>query len=245
MTLLPRRRTRDGRGRTLRLVSVAALPLAAPVVVAPVAEATASAPTYVVQSGDTLSGIALRFDTDVATLVRLNRLEDPDVVLAGTTLVLPTPVVRAPAPSPRAVLYTVKAGDTIWDIAARTGTTVGALLAANQLDADARIRPGQVLALPTGRTPAERPVDAEAEAGRAARRPRGPARRDGQRDRAAVPHQRRGDRQGQQARQGRGDHAWAEARAARRRGHGGRRRRVPPSPTRTSCSAATPCPASR
>lgn len=149
MTLLPRRRTRDGRGRTLRLVSVAALPLAAPVVVAPVAEATVSAPTYVVQSGDTLSGIALRFDTDVATLVRLNRLEDPDVVLAGTTLVLPTPVVRAPAPSPRAVLYTVKAGDTIWDIAARTGTTVGALLAANQLDADARIRPGQVLALPT------------------------------------------------------------------------------------------------
>jgi LysM repeat protein len=148
MTLLPRRRTRDGRGRTLRLVSVAALPLVAPVVVTPVAEAATSAPTYVVQSGDTLSGIALRFGTDVATLVRLNRLPDPDVVLAGTTLVLPTPVVRAPAPAPRAVLYTVKTGDTIWDIAVRTGTTAGALLTANHLDADARIRPGQVLALP-------------------------------------------------------------------------------------------------
>src|SRR3954466_3708871 len=148
MTLLPRRRTRDGRGRTLRLISVAALPLAAPVVVAPVAQAATSAPTYVVQSGDTLSGIALRFGTDVVTLVRLNRLPDPDVVLAGTTLVLPTPVGRAPAPAPRAVLYTVKAGDTIWDIAVRTGTTVDALLAANHLDADARIRPAQVLALP-------------------------------------------------------------------------------------------------
>jgi LysM repeat protein len=148
MTLLPRRRTRDGRGRTLRLVSVAALPLAVPVVVAPVAGAATSAPTYVVQSGDTLSGIALRFGTDVATLVRLNRLPDADVVLAGTTLALPTPVVRAPAPAPRAVLYTVKAGDTIWDIAVRTGTTAGALLTVNHLDADARIRPGQVLALP-------------------------------------------------------------------------------------------------
>jgi N-acetylmuramoyl-L-alanine amidase len=150
MTLLPRRRTRDGRGRALRLVSVAALPLAAPVVVAPVAEAATGGTAYVVQSGDTLSGIALRFGTDVATLVRLNRLANPDVVLAGTTLVVPPPVVRAPAPSPRTVLYTVKAGDTVWDIAVRTGTTAAALLAANHLDPDARIRPGQVLALPPG-----------------------------------------------------------------------------------------------
>ncbi|HYJ74613.1 MAG TPA: LysM peptidoglycan-binding domain-containing protein [Kineosporiaceae bacterium] len=150
MTLLPRRRTRDGRGRTLRLVSVAALPLAAPVVVAPVAEAVPSTLSYVVQAGDTLSGIALRFGTDVPTLVRLNKLTDPDVLLAGTTLVVPAPVLRAPAPSPRTVLYTVKPGDTVWDIAARTGTTVAALLAANHLDADARIRPGQVLALPPG-----------------------------------------------------------------------------------------------
>jgi LysM repeat protein len=150
MTLLPRRRTRNGRGRALKLVSVAALPLAAPVVVAPVAEAATGGTSYVVQSGDTLSGIALRFGTDVATLVRLNRLANPDVVLAGTTLVVPTPVVRAPAPAPRAVLYSVKAGDTIWDIAVRTGTTVDALLAANHLDPDARIRPGQVLALPPG-----------------------------------------------------------------------------------------------
>src|SRR3954462_6515367 len=92
MTLLPRRRTRDGRGRTLRLVSVAALPLAAPLVAPPVADAPAAraapvadaAPAgtpYVVQAGDTLSGIALRFGTDVATLVRLNRLANPDVLL--------------------------------------------------------------------------------------------------------------------------------------------------------------------
>ena len=83
MTLLPRRRTRDGRGRVLKLVSVAALPLAAPVVVAPVAEAATGGAAYVVQSGDTLSGIALRFGTDVATLVRLNRLENPDVRARG------------------------------------------------------------------------------------------------------------------------------------------------------------------
>jgi LysM repeat protein len=126
--------------------------LAAPVVVAPLADAATPAgrTTYVVQSGDTLSGIALRFGTDVTTLVRLNRITDPDLVLAGTVLVVPAPVYRAPAPTPRAVTYTVKPGDTIWAIAAGTGTTVEALLAANDLGADARIRPGQVLALPAG-----------------------------------------------------------------------------------------------
>ena len=110
--------------------------------------------TYVVRPGDTLSGIALLLGTDVARLVRLNRLNDPDVLLAGTTLAVPPSVVRAPAPpTAAAVSYTVTTGDTIWDIAARTGTTVAAILAANHLAPDATIRPGQVLLLPGAHLP--------------------------------------------------------------------------------------------
>jgi hypothetical protein len=42
--------------------------------------------TYTVKSGDTLSGIAERFDTTVARLVRLNRITDPDRITVGQKL---------------------------------------------------------------------------------------------------------------------------------------------------------------
>jgi LysM repeat protein len=109
-----------------------------------------------VAAGDTLSGIALRFGTDVATLVRLNRLPAADRLQVGEALVVPAqPTVRPPAPpAPRTtVSYTVKAGDTLWDIAARTGTTADALIAANHLAKDAVIVPGQVLLVPGARLP--------------------------------------------------------------------------------------------
>ncbi|MGZ4650223.1 MAG: LysM peptidoglycan-binding domain-containing protein [Kineosporiaceae bacterium] len=174
-TMLPFRRARarraaggaaasTGSGRGLRRLArfpvatlpVAALPVGAPVAFPAVAHAAVMSDpaTYVVRPGDTLSGIALLLGTDVARLVRLNRLNDPDVLLAGTTLVVPPSAVRAPAPpTAAAVSYTVTTGDTIWDIATRTGTTVAAILAANHLAPDATIRPGQILLLPGAHLP--------------------------------------------------------------------------------------------
>lgn len=48
--------------------------------------------TYTVQRGDTLSAIADRFGTDVATLAALNHLADPDHLLVGQRLRLPCAV---------------------------------------------------------------------------------------------------------------------------------------------------------
>ena len=45
--------------------------------------------TYTVQEGDTLSGIAARFDTTVAELVRLNHLANPDLIYVGQVLIIP------------------------------------------------------------------------------------------------------------------------------------------------------------
>jgi LysM repeat protein len=64
---------------------------------------------YVVQSGDTLSGIARRFAVPAGTIVLANRLTDPDQLTVGQTLVIPpaTPVrlvVRPP---------TVEAGTSV------------------------------------------------------------------------------------------------------------------------------------
>jgi LysM repeat protein len=44
---------------------------------------------YVVQSGDTLYGIAERFNLSAPALVELNNIKNPDNVPAGTELLLP------------------------------------------------------------------------------------------------------------------------------------------------------------
>ena len=82
-------------------VGVAAMPAppaSAATVPAPVSARTAQASgvaaaatgltTYLVANGDTLSGIALRFGTDVATLVRLNRLTDAEHLVIGEAVLL-------------------------------------------------------------------------------------------------------------------------------------------------------------
>lgn len=64
--------------------------LAPPVAAAPVAVATeAAAGTHTVAVGETLSGIAATHGTTVPSLVALNGLGDPDLILPGTTLTVP------------------------------------------------------------------------------------------------------------------------------------------------------------
>lgn len=48
-----------------------------------------SVATYVVQSGDTLSGIAARFGTTVAVLAELNGIAEPSKIRVGQVLILP------------------------------------------------------------------------------------------------------------------------------------------------------------
>ena len=45
--------------------------------------------TYTVESGDTLSAIAQRFDTTVEAIVEINDLEDPDTLAIGDELIIP------------------------------------------------------------------------------------------------------------------------------------------------------------
>ena len=54
-----------------------------------IGEAAASAATYRVRSGDTLSAIAARFGTTVAVLRKLNDIEDPSLLRVGQLLRLP------------------------------------------------------------------------------------------------------------------------------------------------------------
>ena len=99
---------------------------------------------YVVQPGDTLSGIALRFDTTVSQLVRLNNIQDPDRIYPGQVLRL------SGSPAPAQTIYTVQPGDTLSGIAARYGTTWQTLARLNSIPNPDRIYPGQKLRIPSG-----------------------------------------------------------------------------------------------
>ncbi len=53
--------------------------------------------TYVVQAGDTLSGIAAQFGVQLQTIMRINQISDPNVLEIGQVIVLPgDPTTRSP-----------------------------------------------------------------------------------------------------------------------------------------------------
>jgi LysM repeat protein len=122
--------------------------------------------TVTVAPGDTLSAIAARNGTTVAAIVAANGIADPDRVVAGRRLTIPSGWAGAPAGGGS---YRVRPGDTLGAIAARSGTSVGALMALNGIGDPNRIVAGRLLRLPApGSGSAGRPV------GMASIRPGGP-----------------------------------------------------------------------
>ncbi|BDP44682.1 hypothetical protein DAETH_46510 (plasmid) [Deinococcus aetherius] len=105
--------------------------------------ASLSAATPVtVQSGDTLTRLALRSGTTVAALRRANPGVGVDALRAGT-------VLRLPEFRSETRAWTVRAGDTLSRIAQRQNLTLQALLNANPaLDPRRTLRVGQRLTLP-------------------------------------------------------------------------------------------------
>jgi len=108
--------------------------------------------TYRVRGGDTLSTIAARTKTPLRTLYSMNRLGPRSVIHPGQRL-----KVRGTAPAkaaaPRTAAYTVRAGETLSEIAARTGSTVAALAKANHLRNANHLTAGQRLRIPVKAAP--------------------------------------------------------------------------------------------
>ncbi len=73
-----------------------AKPAPAPAKPAPAPAKPAAAKTYTVRKGDTLSGIAARNNTSVATLVKLNNIKNANVISVGQVIKLPGAATTTP-----------------------------------------------------------------------------------------------------------------------------------------------------
>lgn len=96
--------------------------------------------TYVVRSGDTLSGIADKFNITINTIRWANDLTSKSAIRPGDELVI-LPV--------SGIEYTVKKGDTLSGIAARFDASQEDILSYNDVDKDA-IKVGTELIIPGG-----------------------------------------------------------------------------------------------
>jgi LysM repeat protein len=110
--------------------------------------------TYVVQRGDTLSRIAQRFNTNVATLAQINGIVNIDRIQAGQRLILPgapadpNPPTVTPRP-PSTQIYVVLPGDTLSRISLRFGVPMSRIAQANNIANWNRIFYGQRLIIPS------------------------------------------------------------------------------------------------
>ncbi|GAB4539280.1 MAG: hypothetical protein Kow0063_27920 [Anaerolineae bacterium] len=102
---------------------------------------------YTVQLGDTLTGIAYRYNTTANALMQANDLVS-DFIYEGQRLCVPS---RGPGYA-TSTYYTVRAGDTLAAIALRFGVSQTAIVRANSLSNPSLIYVGQKLIIPGART---------------------------------------------------------------------------------------------
>lgn len=121
-----------------------------------------SAGSYRVRKGDNLWDIAKRADVPLSSLMRWNNLHSNKSLKTGMILRLKsTPrnepdhsspslagTPRKQTPTPRVSTYTVRPGDTLWEIGAKFNVSPASLRAANGLKNGGTLRAGQKLAIP-------------------------------------------------------------------------------------------------
>lgn len=117
--------------------------------------------SYQIRTGDTLSGIASRYHTTVAALMRANpQIHNANLIYAGQRLNVPgSSDSFQPAPSSGGARYTVRPGDTLSGIGARFGVSYQAIAKANGIANPNLIYAGQSLVIPgRGSTPTPAPT---------------------------------------------------------------------------------------
>jgi lipoprotein-anchoring transpeptidase ErfK/SrfK len=110
---------------------------------------------YVVQRGDTLANIAARLGVSMSALAGMNGILNANLIYVGQVLVLPGESASLSVDANWAAeslgsVYVIRRGDTLSGIAARHGTSVDLLMAANGISDENRIFAGQRLIIRSG-----------------------------------------------------------------------------------------------
>jgi len=140
--------------RTRRLLLALALVLGLLAGITPAASAQSCAARYVVQPGDNLFRIGLKFGLTTDVVARANYILNPNQIYVGQVLCIPgagyPPPPSAPPPPPAGACtwYTVKPGDSLGKIALAYGTTIYALQRANNIGNPNLIYVGMKLCIP-------------------------------------------------------------------------------------------------
>ena len=130
-------------------------------------QSTQSTATHRVQSGESLTAIARKYNISLHALAKENGLSVTDGVLIGQTLKLPSDAkaesstpsrlgntknnsTRTPANTNIGITenYTVRSGDSLTMLSNRFGVAIGDLATANGLASNANLRIGQTLKVP-------------------------------------------------------------------------------------------------
>lgn len=104
---------------------------------------------YIVRRGDTLSKIALWYNTTVAELVKLNNIQNPNLIYVDQKLLITT---SDDPNKENEITYTVKKGDTLWKISRRYGVSIEKIASINNIQNPNLIFPRQQLRIPIANT---------------------------------------------------------------------------------------------
>ena len=95
---------------------------------------------YTVKKGDTLSQLALNYNTTVAIIAELNNINNPNLIFIGQKLKIPkTNNNKNP------MFYTIKYGDTLYSISRRYNTSIANLVRINRIKNPNLIYAGNVI----------------------------------------------------------------------------------------------------
>ena len=107
---------------------------------------------YTIRAGDTFYKIAQQYNISVDALIKANPGVNPNRLQIGQVICIP--IAAPPAPScPGGFNYTIRAGDTLYEIARRYNITVQQLIAANPGIDPNRLQIGQVICIPRAQVP--------------------------------------------------------------------------------------------
>lgn len=100
---------------------------------------------HVVESGETLGGIAVKYGTDVSSIMASNNLSSANRLKVGQELKVLTV---------KGLLHRVSSGDTLWDIARKYSVKVEDIQNANSAVKEGPLTLGKELIIPGGKLPA-------------------------------------------------------------------------------------------